>query len=278
MADAFTCPVCSKKYHAPPSLRAKGAGKTCSRACAAVLRRTAIEKQCNACGRVFEARADQVSKGYGNYCSKKCWASTRRRRIAVRCSWCEKSLEKTPYQVESHRHHFCDLDCTHAFKKRFGNRRSRDAFTNKQKREWLGDRCARCGATENLELDHIVPRFAGGTNSRDNAQTLCRACNRKKFWDEDLPLFENAVVEHGGGRPDSEHVEIDPSILPQSRKEALGTSNTHYFTSQPCKRGHIASRYTSTGQCVECMRERKAAQKNERRRRKLDALHAGSGE
>ena len=225
------------------------------------------------CGRSFEARADQDSKGHGNYCSKVCWASTRRRRVTVRCSWCEKPLERTPWQFKSHRRHLCDINCTHAYKKRYGNRRSRDAFTVKQKCEWLGDRCERCGATEDLELDHIRPRFAGGTNSRENAQTLCRECNRQKFWEEDYPLFEHAAVEHGGGRPDPEHIEIDPSTLPKRRKDAIGTRNTHYFTGQPCKkRGHIAPRYTSTGQCVECMRERKAAEKEERRRRKLDAL------
>jgi hypothetical protein len=29
---------------------------------------------------------------------------------------------------------------------------------------------------------------------------------------------------------------------------------THYFTGKPCKRGHTANRYKTTGNCVECLR------------------------
>jgi hypothetical protein len=37
-----------------------------------------------------------------------------------------------------------------------------------------------------------------------------------------------------------------------ARKEALAQGLTHYFTGKPCKRGHIATRYVSTANCVEC--------------------------
>lgn len=40
--------------------------------------------------------------------------------------------------------------------------------------------CAMCQATENLELDHIVPLVRKGRNSIDNRQWLCRRCNRRK--------------------------------------------------------------------------------------------------
>lgn len=33
---------------------------------------------------------------------------------------------------------------------------------------------------DDLTADHIVPRAHGGTNSRDNVQVLCRACNSAK--------------------------------------------------------------------------------------------------
>jgi hypothetical protein len=41
-------------------------------------------------------------------------------------------------------------------------------------------KCRTCGATERLTIDHIVPRRRGGTNARDNLQTLCVSCNSRK--------------------------------------------------------------------------------------------------
>lgn len=41
-------------------------------------------------------------------------------------------------------------------------------------------RCLRCGATTELEVDHIVPVAHGGSNADENLQTLCRRCNREK--------------------------------------------------------------------------------------------------
>ena len=41
---------------------------------------------------------------------------------------------------------------------------------------------------------------------------------------------------------------------PNNRLEAKKTGATHYFTGQPCSRGHIALRKTK-GTCVECMKE-----------------------
>ena len=41
---------------------------------------------------------------------------------------------------------------------------------------------------------------------------------------------------------------------PKTRAEAKATGATHYFTGEPCKRGHIAPRKTK-GCCIECMKE-----------------------
>lgn len=40
--------------------------------------------------------------------------------------------------------------------------------------------CLRCGDTERLSIDHIVPLAKGGDNSADNLQTLCSTCNSIK--------------------------------------------------------------------------------------------------
>lgn len=43
-----------------------------------------------------------------------------------------------------------------------------------------GGRCVQCGATEFLELDHIIPYSQGGATSVKNLQLLCRPCNQEK--------------------------------------------------------------------------------------------------
>lgn len=53
-------------------------------------------------------------------------------------------------------------------------------FTKKQRSRLLGSRCVKCGSGDRLEMDHVLPIFAGGTNDDSNAQTLCQACNQAK--------------------------------------------------------------------------------------------------
>jgi 5-methylcytosine-specific restriction endonuclease McrA len=47
--------------------------------------------------------------------------------------------------------------------------------------ERYGGRCLRCGTTEDVYADHIVPLAKGGMNTIDNVQPLCRSCNAKKW-------------------------------------------------------------------------------------------------
>ena len=44
-----------------------------------------------------------------------------------------------------------------------------------------GYRCRKCGrATNDLEIDHIIPIAKGGKTTYENLQTLCHYCNQKK--------------------------------------------------------------------------------------------------
>ena len=47
----------------------------------------------------------------------------------------------------------------------------------------FGNKCAYCGCeldNETMQVDHIVPRSQGGSNSIDNLYPSCRACNYYK--------------------------------------------------------------------------------------------------
>ena len=42
------------------------------------------------------------------------------------------------------------------------------------------EKCAICGSTKDLELDHILTYYAGGTSEIQNLQWLCHNCHKKK--------------------------------------------------------------------------------------------------
>ena len=65
--------------------------------------------------------------------------------------------------------------------------------------EEQGGRCAagRCSADlplRLLEVDHIVPRSAGGGNEIDNFQLLCSWCNKVKG-DRDMAYLDRRLIE-----------------------------------------------------------------------------------
>jgi len=60
------------------------------------------------------------------------------------------------------------------------NRTAISKAVRRQLLEAAGNRCAKCGSTENPVVDHILPVVRGGSNDPSNLQILCRICNADK--------------------------------------------------------------------------------------------------
>mgnify|MGYP001611454176 CR=1 FL=1 len=187
------CAVCGAEFYKPPSHTAKWPALTCSRTCAARhFRDRGAFVDCAHCGESFYPQPNQVRKGYGNYCSLACFHATRREPpIECTCLQCRQTFSVTKWQATqvAGGGRYCSRKCQMLYKRKLVKRGERNMFTEWQKREWKLSACEKCGSTEKLELDHKVPRFAGGTTERSNAQTLCRKCNRIKFRTDDQPLY-----------------------------------------------------------------------------------------
>ena len=54
-----------------------------------------------------------------------------------------------------------------------------------------------------------------------------------------------------------------------SRREAVKAKSVRYYTGKLCPRGHIADRYTSNGQCVECLYQQNHSPEVKARRNKI---------
>lgn len=190
----FTCPVCGKSKYRPPSEVAKGCTLTCGTKCRAVLQRKSVERNCRECGKVFLARLAQIKQGYANFCSKPCFTVQYRKTTTYHCVTCSASFERMQWQIAKGYTLYCSRRCKDHFCRSIGKGRERNLFTMWQKREWLEKSCVTCRSTTKLELDHIVPKFAGGTTERTNAQTLCRKCNNEKYWKIDLPKYAGDLL------------------------------------------------------------------------------------
>lgn len=85
-------------------------------------------------------------------------------------------------QKRNSRSKFCDM-CGTPLEEREGRIKLPKGMYDKVYRR-DGYRCQMCGASKNngaeLTIDHIIPLAAGGSNSINNLQTLCRSCNENK--------------------------------------------------------------------------------------------------
>ena len=98
-------------------------------------------------------------------------------------------------------------------------------------------KCVRCGATENLTIDHIFPRSMGGTHALTNLRTLCQSCNSARpvagqaliddlakdgLTLDDMPRMCMHVQTHGEGKGKEEEREKNKNPSPSERAAPNG--------------------------------------------------------
>lgn len=201
--------------------------KFCSRACTDAGRSSGIigtkkrggeELTCAVCGKGFYRPQSRLRDGRTYLCSEPCRMKAHeakqiamgqprphlKRGMVINCSVCGTSVYRKKSMIERRISQTCgNRECVSAYSRslwglpplseaqkrlRKGPSRRATNFTARQRVEWMDTKCAKCGATENLSLDHIIPVCAGGDSSFENAQTLCQPCNIWKSNHEDRKL------------------------------------------------------------------------------------------
>ncbi len=183
-----SCLACGKKFTFYASTTS---GRYCSPACYQADRWGKSHKVtavCSICGKSREYYQSEVDIGCGVTCgSIECRSATLRDQAIYTCQWCGSNFQF----AASRPRQFCSRACyTEARKIRDGSHGNKSgAWRAWQRDEWLEDSCCRCGSTENLELDHIIPVACNGMSVRSNAQTLCRKCHTRKRVTEDRKML-----------------------------------------------------------------------------------------
>ena len=73
-----------------------------------------------------------------------------------------------------------------AHRKRYAREKFSNEVGNHSQEEWIKllerfkGKCAYCGSSKKIEVDHIIPISKGGDNKISNIQPLCRSCNSRK--------------------------------------------------------------------------------------------------
>jgi len=134
--------------------------------------------------RVLKERAVQRQKEFGVKTCTKCGVEKELLEFYMRCS---------SYMA---RCKVCEKKQTIAYRQTEAGKAARRRSTRKRRAKECGvtinsvdetaiykrcgNKCAYCGSTENLSLDHIVALAAGGPHTQDNLTVACQPCNSSK--------------------------------------------------------------------------------------------------
>ena len=150
---------------------------------------------CDNCGRLFYKPPAQKARRDSHYCKRSCWKESGGE--VIPCDNCGREFYQPNSQLERNDHNYCLRGC-------FWEARRRKLWADEQEkyrsilrnapglnwevakrraRKRAGNKCESCGTspTENgraLDVHHIVPVLAGGTNYLENLMVFCIGCHR----------------------------------------------------------------------------------------------------
>lgn len=165
-----TCAKCSARFLKYKTK--KPARDYCSRACQFSHRTGALNPKwkggtvrdlaCKQCGQLFKLQIAAMTRNRGQYCSKA-------------CKFAANTLPGTPREKKRQYQRNRDL-----------RERVARSIRHHTLSEWKallarhGGRCVKCGSSDRIERDHIIPISKGGDDSIENIQPLCKRCNCSK--------------------------------------------------------------------------------------------------
>jgi hypothetical protein len=96
--------------------------------------------------------------------------------------------------------------------------------------EKCANRCVHCGSGDDLELERIVPKDAGGTNAEENLRLACVPCARQRRADRQAKEGQNVTqdVTERNARTDlirSDLISVASSTVPGSLEEISDTQS-----------------------------------------------------
>ena len=238
------CPSCERTFETPQGLGSHHSRKHGERLGSP----TAEVLTCAACGDEYEETPSRVARS--NYCSADCRHDALSQRTGeahplsaketLVCKTCGDEYEEIPSRVD--RSNYCSRECADTGKSlHWAGPNSplwgggplyhtvRDALA---KRSWVSvrndakeDVCESCGTPpgeRDLDVHHIVPILAGGTNEPYNLMTLCRACHisaeryTEGFTDRHLTPGVEVGSETGEAPPDEDEADVPavPGVPP----------------------------------------------------------------
>jgi hypothetical protein len=105
-------------------------------------------------------------------------------RVSAR-KWRKNNPEKQRKACQRWNREHSENCCAYENRRRTRKRGSGGEYTAQQWTDLCnqyGNRCLCCGRTNvRLTADHVVPLSAGGSNTIENIQPLCKSCNCKKY-------------------------------------------------------------------------------------------------
>jgi len=167
-----------------------------------------VELTCAECGGTFReyryrVESDRPRDGT-NYCSRPCKHASERKGEVVECDWCGEKVYKSPAYLRDNDHQFCSKQCDAAWRsERMRGDGAPWAHKGRLTKHYVSairrrlsdepwpqiaarvrqraDGCEMCGEEtpdRRLDVHHIIPVAAGGTNEAWNLMVLCRSCHQ----------------------------------------------------------------------------------------------------